>query len=369
MQYELEVLTPLHIGCGRKITPMEWVTDMAAGQFVRVDMERLFRDRRFSADRFVRMVGNGSLRLSQEYPFAKDYAFYRLHGEAGAVRELVRAFGRSGEVSAAMHDSAGWYVPGSSLKGVLRTLLFKGNREIFPRWEEQVAASLIRERPRKEWLAAPAERETSGRPNYSAFRALKISDSSVGGAVKMGLYVTKILSLRQHGYGWKQLPRENADDPSKATPLFFEALRPHTILCGSWQIDDRYLAQRDIPLVGKELFHDWQGKIRQVMQNYLQQEENFFRRLNLLDVAQIYRQLLDANAKLRENELIITLGWGTGYLTKTVREAISDDTFKKVTKTYHITVREGFPYPKTRKVVFMEGRPATVCGFVRLKLN
>lgn len=367
-QYELEVLTPVHIGSGVKILPMEYVADSAAGEFVRVDMERLFHDRRVSADKFVRLAGSGELRLTQEYPFAKDYAAYRLHGEAGAVRELAHTYGHRGEVNAMISDSAGWYIPGSSLKGALRTLLFKGNREIFPRWAEKVEASLDR-RPKKEWVASEAEREVSGSPNYSVWRALKISDSDPVGTEQMGVYVTKVLSLRQHGYGWKQLPRENVDNPAQATPLFFEALRPHSILHGSCHIDDHYLSHPDMPLVGKALFQNWLAKIRQVQHEYLQQEEAFFRKLNLLDVAGTYRQLQEANEKLQEGELIMPLGWGTGYLTKTVREAISDVTFKRVIDTFRITAREGFPYPKTRKVVFMAGQPTTVCGFVKLTLR
>ena len=53
---ELEALTPLHIGSGGMITPMEYVVD---DDFYRVDMDKLFQDPEFDSEFLISSVGKG----------------------------------------------------------------------------------------------------------------------------------------------------------------------------------------------------------------------------------------------------------------------------------------------------------------------
>jgi len=54
-KYELEVLSPLHVGSGDLITPLEYV--VVDDKFYRVDMSAVFRDEEFNVEAFMEAVG------------------------------------------------------------------------------------------------------------------------------------------------------------------------------------------------------------------------------------------------------------------------------------------------------------------------
>ena len=45
LTYQIEVLTPVHVGNGRQILPPEYVLDSEARKIVRVDLDSLFREK------------------------------------------------------------------------------------------------------------------------------------------------------------------------------------------------------------------------------------------------------------------------------------------------------------------------------------
>ena len=368
-QYELEVLTPLAVGSGRKVLPMEYVA--TGRELVRVDMDKFFHDRRFSPEVFVRQADTGQLYLGREYPFAASYPLYTLNGEAASLTDLA---GRPHEILEFVRESAGWIVPGSSLKGALRTATLKANlteqqKSVWAAKIEETFNNIQDNKRKKEEAATKAEQTVSGQPNYSAFRALKIGDSQPAGQEAMAIYSVRVLSLRQNGYGWKQLPRNTVDEPRQATVIFFEAMRPGTRLAGRMTLDRLLLGSRQINLTGQNIFNDWLQRLREAGKEHLAAEKDFYQRINMKSLVEEYARLEKIAATLAENQVILPLGWGSGYTVKTLRGAMPEDKFRQLAAGYGLQLRPGFPFPKTRKIVFANGTPATVCGFVKLTLK
>ncbi len=66
---------------------------------------------------------------------------------------------------------------------------------------------------------------------------------------------------------------------------------------------------------------------------------------------------------------LLCIGWGGGYLTKALLAEGSLDSFRQILREspfFGPAIRSGLPFPKTRKIVFLKGRPASLPGWVQL---
>lgn len=362
--YELEVLTPLAIGSGSKISPLEYL--ISNKQFVRINMEKFFIDKRFEPNKFIVQAETGQLNLARDWPFAANYPLYSLSGDQHTLAELAQ---NRSEINEFVRDAADWAVPASSLKGALRTWTYQAtmSEADHQKWLKKIEETAADPKRKKEYATAKAEQTISGTPNYSAFRALRLGDSAAAASTNMAIYAARVLSLRQDGgYGWKQLPRNSVYDPRQATVIFFEGIRPGTRLAGRVTLDKDLLATTYEPLVGKYLFDNWLFQLRTAVRRYLADEKSFFAKIRLKPLINQYEHLESIADGLNTNQLMLPVGWGTGYTVKTIRGKMSDDKFRRLATIYNLQLRDGFPFPKTRKIVFIQGEPATVCGMVKL---
>ncbi|MCP4687915.1 MAG: type III-A CRISPR-associated RAMP protein Csm5 [Desulfobacterales bacterium] len=131
MKLRIETVSPIHIGSGRDISPMEyWLRDV----FVRIDLESLFRDDAFAGHVESFINGAGSERYIGQYapesllekhhvywaPLAPD-AGAHLGSNPIAVKEFVKTAGRV-------------FLPGSAIKGsILSSLIFHALSELYPK--------------------------------------------------------------------------------------------------------------------------------------------------------------------------------------------------------------------------------------------
>ena len=61
--------------------------------------------------------------------------------------------------------------------------------------------------------------------------------------------------------------------------------------------------------------------------------------------------------------------WGSGLLGKSAWVDTTNGDYRQILKSvgsYNNALASGLPFPKTRRVVFLENRPATLPGWVRL---
>ncbi|NYE58842.1 type III-A CRISPR-associated RAMP protein Csm5 [Carboxydothermus ferrireducens] len=361
--YEVEVLSPLFIGSGQKYPPLEYLTLAEEEKFVVADMERVFTSPRFMLNDFLDKVKKPGFYLGDEYPWAREFPRFKFDSSKKTLLDLKA---RKAEVLAPIADGQGFYLPGSSLKGSLRTLIYKINLpEIKETFNEKINESRKIPGTRKEKLSEAAEKALTGSPNYSLFRALKVGDSLPLGEESLGLYQVKVLSLTTNGYRWKILPGEQSTaDLEQATSSFFVGFKPGVKLQGSFTIEEKYLRDNIYPLVNKAFFSNWQERAKEVQRQFLQKELKFYEEIGLEELKEFYQKLIqDSN-----DGIILQLGWGTGFNSKTLKEAMPADELKEVLNWAKIKYRENFPFPKTRKIVVEKGKPLYPTGWIKLRI-
>jgi CRISPR-associated protein Csm5 len=91
--------------------------------------------------------------------------------------------------------------------------------------------------------------------------------------------------------------------------------------------------------------------------------------------------LLDKNLDALERRLeqarqngscLFSMGWGGGFTAKTAWLDTSNADFREILEQFTIYNRAlatNLPFPKTRKIVFLENRPATLPGWVELAIE
>ncbi len=76
--------------------------------------------------------------------------------------------------------------------------------------------------------------------------------------------------------------------------------------------------------------------------------------------------------RARENTCLTCIGWGGGFLSKSGFLDTSDSSFRTVLKQsgiYARPIQSGLPFPKTRRIVFLNNEPATLPGWVSLEIE
>lgn len=371
--YTLEVITPVHIGTGKKIYPFEYVVD--GNRVIFVDIDRLLADEGFLS-RMSESDFNGTagwdFNLTAKYSEAKVYPRYVLPADERTCLLLEQP---DREIMELSRDAAGWYLPGTSLKGALRTLVYKGNdcpqlKEI---WEREISASLNswkeKKKPGKEFLASGAEKASTGDPNHSLFRALVVSDSTAVGEERVAVYTTMVMGRRNQGWQWKILPKGYTDSVENATPLVIIAFSPGTRFAGTIALQQHYLGNAEVRLRGKEYFENLWRKIQSAVLHLVEEELTFYQEALFSEGINFYAELKNTCEKLPVNEIIFPMGWGTGYNSKTYRQGVSPELWKNVAGAFKFKVSEDLPYPKTRKIVFRNGKPWAPPGWVKMTLT
>jgi CRISPR-associated protein Csm5 len=73
-----------------------------------------------------------------------------------------------------------------------------------------------------------------------------------------------------------------------------------------------------------------------------------------------------------ERGCVFPLGWGAGFLSKAAFLNTQDEAYRQILKQvgfYARAIQSGLPFPKTRRIVFLAGQPATLAGFVHFEIG
>lgn len=193
------------------------------------------------------------------------------------------------------------YLPGSSLKGALRTLLM--GHAIRSGYFEPDQQQL---EDRREWAAQSWERRIFGRdPNHDLLRALVVSDSA---PVMTAPSPLMLLNAQVFTGG------------APGSPIVVEALKPDTIFHTTLSIDD-YLFSKATESLGFADRREWLENLAQiageVSQARVQQELEWYRsRPGFNTNMSLYTQLAQAGTSSRA--FLLQLGWGAGWSGKSV---------------------------------------------------
>jgi CRISPR-associated protein Csm5 len=383
MRYRVTCLTPVLAGDGRRLSPIDYM--VWRDQVNVLDQHKIFR----LLARGPRLEGYLSqLRKAETLDFAswggfaQNYADRRVPFEhASSTRVWERAPADSLSIPTFSAGLRGPYLPGSVLKGALRTGL------MFSRWArgvpEPVLAQFEGERIPRRPAEAGEDREL-GRNGADQMRLLRVDDSQPVDYSGMRVYLLRVATVQARGGGkqepgWKVSPRGAVDarQADSSTPYFAEMAMPGTTFEGRWSPNSALLRTE----VRREL--RWResfgiAEIVSAANAYAAQQLQLHRSwADSLGLAWLSRTLDDLQRQNEEaaatkTRCLLAIGWGAGMLSKSALLDPQGDTYRRIFRNhplYSRAIATGLPFPKTRRIVFEQGQPSNLPGWVQLDLE
>ena len=365
MRWNLEVISPLHIGSGGVISPIEYEV---ADRFYRADMDKVFEDNRFDSQRFITVSKGEALYLGEFAPgLAMEHVRYALdisHSTKETLMRLIRS--RSSEVREYIKTGDEAYIPGSSIKGAMRTAILwwvlKNEEDKFSRAENYLWNIRRVDNVNKKRVDDEIEKEVFGKePMYDILRVLRISDTETVSVERLRIEEVRTLTTTVNGHKWKKFY------------TFIEALKPGTkfnfdvridefLLTGdavrALKFEDKREYVKELPKICNEFAHD-----------LIKYEIEFFRRYNtrreLDGILEFYEGLM--GEVRREDAFLLRLSWGSGWQGMTVGRLLQPSLLRFLRRKFRMGKAGLDEFPKTRRVVFENGKPKYPLGWVRVK--
>ena len=381
MRYRLTALTPLLVGGGQKLAPIDYM--VWKDQVNVLDQTRIFK----LLARGTRLEGYLSqLRRAERLDFAswggfaQNFADRRIGFEhPSAAGYLDKARGDSLFIPLFHSGPQGQYLPGSALKGALRTGM------VFSRWSagaiRDLGARLEKDRiPRRP--AESAEQQALGNPGHNRLRFFSVSDSTPISPANLQIFLLRTATLEQRNnrleLGWKTAPRGAVENRrvEESTAAFAEMVRPGTTFEGDWREPAMFrnpamleaLRWRDVP----ERSHLFSASNRYAA-SVLELHKGYAERAGLPHLLDSIRGLESRLGAIRDaaNACLVCLGWGGGLLSKSAFLETENEDYRNILKLvplYSRAMATGMPFPKTRKIVFLGNQPATLPGWALLEV-
>jgi CRISPR-associated protein Csm5 len=365
VEVTVELLSPLHIGTGTELL-LDYDLVPHAGRTYRVDEEALLEHALVAAEaagtkEMNRLLsGRPAAELLAETDFADPAALFRYVMPGTPFTKTAGA--KVLEQIKDAHDRP--YLPGSSLKGALRTLLAWG---IYTRQKRKPDLSKLGRG--RSWTAQPLERELFGDdPNHDWLRALRVEDSQpLGPEGRLALRTVRVY------------PTETRDSPGLSIDL--EAVDGGTVFQTALTIDEYGFQGEAARRLGWGERRAWLDRLprlakRHTRQRLLVEAEYFNTRGGPAGARRFYDDLIGIWDGLAENELLLQVGWGTGWESKTLGSGLlrqDEAAFERLLSDYRMTKERnrqvGDPFPKSRHLVLgKNGQPSEPLGWLRVRL-
>lgn len=350
----LETLSPVHIGSGEKYSSSEFL--IKSNEILRLDINKIFallnpKDK----DIFVEYLEDPNFRL-EEFIKGKDIPIseaklYSLGYKAGVPNEIIE------------HIKTGFkgYIPGSSLKGAMKTAIlsaFIGDKEI-KEIGEIFTLRNPRERNREAGRFIEGFFSTSRGKNssYSDFmRFVQISDF----IPVRNLHVYNVQSLEAEGNNWRWYQRNG-----RVVQSYLETIATGEHLEGEIHLTYKEKIYESLGIAGKRDIlgmNEIKRLIHHFSANIIDHEIAFSQRYKIDFMLTFYENLKKAN---KEDSPIIKLGQGAGYLATTIGLELKKNpaVFEEVRKSLR-GKSYSFEFPKTRKIVVEEKMPLGWCRLI-----
>lgn len=347
----IQTLSPLHVGAGGEdlqrrtpdFLPMK-------GQLVVVDPDRLTDV--LGPHQIERLVAGVSmtellegLRDDQKQALAA-YTLQDPGGDVTTIRPHVKLPG------------ARPYLPGSSLKGALRTALA---------WA-MVDDGAVQVRVRdlgtnRYWASSRLERALFGSdPNHDLLRALHVGDSE-GTAWQGGLRLAQVAVY--------SIQRQRGLAPKGSRFRFHLETIPEDVSFTATARRDNFILEPD---QARQLrFGDRSAYLlrlphhaNRLAEKLISQERDFYRRYGPARLVEFYDRLGQTLDGLdRERCCLVQVAWGTGWTGKTVGPALDEALLTEIKARYRLG-REGNVFPKTRRLVERKSEPVMPLGWLQV---
>jgi CRISPR-associated protein Csm5 len=383
MKYRVSVLTPLLVGDGRSLAPIDYM--IWRDQVNVLNQDRIFRllARGPRLDPYLAQLRRAEkLDFASWGGFAQNYAGRRIPFEsAGSTAVWQQTAAEHLHIPTFAAGIRGPYIPGSALKGALRT------GYVFTRWNTGIVQEIAKRMESDRSVRRPgaaAESMTIGTAAADPMRVALIADSNAVEHSNFKIYLTRVAKLQArqpntYELGWKQAPRGTAPAQrvDQSTPTFVEMAVPGTQFGGDCSERD-YLKSAELTRVlhwrNQHSLNEIVSAANRFAAHLLAAEEQYAEIAKLPRVGDAVRTLKAElqSVEQQQGECLLNLGWGGGFTSKAAVPDSSDDEYRRVLRQlpfFSPAIRSGLLFPKTRRVVFLDNQPATLPGWVRLEIE
>lgn len=378
-KYQLQTLTPVHIGSGETLSHIDGC--YADGRWHRIDLDKVLAhpstdlntltsemsQRGFRWERHLRQHNTDLTELSAYSLFCPESP------EEVEIREAIKTVENRP------------YVPGSTLKGAIRTALLgeilSVSHDVYDKSLNQLK-TLINQRPRgNPRREQPARRIENiafgGDPNRDLLRALHVSDTGSLDSDSLEIGMAWTLTLNQNNQLIQKIDR------GREYKNFVQQFRAGQRLTFTLKIDELLFREREKDRLGfnelqENTIRDIAEVCRSDVDDLMKSEQDFFDNYNLSEIANFYDRLIVENRELPEGAFLLQIGWGTGYHANTVTSLFTEiedppvdwmdlrERFKlgeSRSQRGHYDDRE---FPKTRRILYRGRNPIAPLGWVKI---
>jgi CRISPR-associated protein Csm5 len=373
--YRLEILSPTHIGSGQEYGVFDGVFQNGRWYLINIRkvLERSKEDPTNLANAMMQQGFNWASWLQRSGIAPTEVASYSV--------ACVQNPG-STKIRACIRDPF-WrpYIPGSTLKGAIRTAILESIVVNLTLRERQQTTRRILERdergrlaPRERVGQKTVERLLLGRhtgrndSNYDLLRALHISDSEPIDPEKAQIGLAWVHTLRNGQLVQKQVGQEEYK-------MFLEWLPVGVQTRLTLRLDERLLEGAYPKQLGFrdnqiEVLRGFVAACNGRASMMIDHEGGFYEDYGLPAIAKFYQML---NQRLQQIEeqggFLLNIGWGGGWETKTVTNPLTvdlDEEYERIRRTYNLGRRDSEEFPKTRRLAYRDNQPFAPLGWVAL---
>lgn len=376
LKLTLEVLTPLHVGSGEELRRDLDYIDRDGIPLV-VDRQRTL-DVLVSGDQALDKVITGDWNLAELVKLAGQDFGYPLPMLSG--RSETPATLREQIKDAEFRP----YVPGSSIKGAIRTAFLAEWLQCNPGYSFQALLPCPQRSRRDPNRTEPSKRAQfaaqdllkdvfGANPNRDILRVMQVSDVRFQAADLRLADIRWLNIIRVKGQekaAWRDMrSRQSEKNWQDASGLYAETLTPDSTasLTLGW---DRFLlsdlTKWGAPTHGAELLPADFSVLQKVLNNHacriLENEVAFFDQYQATAPQQQLQKLLNRTQKDSEGAYL-RLAWGSGWRGMT-GDWLDVKSLSAIRELYRLG-RQNMPFPKTRRLA-VQGAPCLPLGWVRL---
>lgn len=379
-KYELQIVTPVHIGSGEALNQIDGC--YANGIWYHIDLDKVLAHPSTDLNALTSEMANRNFRwqrhLQQYTSDLSELSAYSLScpqsPEEVEIREAIKTAG----------DRP--YIPGSTLKGAIRTALLEEilneSDDIYDKSLNQLETLIDqgpRGNPRREQPARRIESLAFGKdPNRDLFRALHVSDTMPLGSDSLEIGMAWTVTLNSNNQLVQKI------EGNREYKNFVQQFQTAQSLTFTLKIDELLFRERERERLS---FNDLQEKtlrdIAEVCRSatavLMDRDQEFFDYYNFSEIANFYDKLIHLNNNLPEGAFLLQIGWGTGYHAKTVTSLFAND--GESPDNLWMDLRERFKlgesrsqrghyddreFPKTRRVLYRGQNPIAPLGWVKI---
>lgn len=349
----LETLSPIHIGSGEKYSSSEFF--ISSNRIFRLDINKIYSNlNQRDKEIFLDYLENPNFWL-EDFLKGKDISIselklYSIKHNGSAPHEITE------------HIKTGFngYVPGSSLKGAIRTAIFidfMGDNEVKEIGKIFKIKNFKKRNDKVKYFVDKFLSSGGKQSSYSdLMRFVQISDFI---PVK-NLCVYNIQSLEAEGNKWKWYQRNG-----RIVQTYLETIAAGERLEGDIHFTYNKQMHKSLGLKYKSDIIDI-IEIKRLIHSFsnaiINHEIAFSKRYKIDFLFGFYEKLKKINT---EESPVIKLGQGSGYLATTIGLELkkNPDVFEEVRKSLRGR-SYSFEFPKTRRIVMEEKMPLGWCRII-----